>query len=259
MQTLADLQSDVQRSILEKSADALSLVTKPPRGTKAQAFGVYQSAYLMRLTEFLANDYEKLRAYVGEVRFNAMSHEFAAAHPSRHANARWFGQALPAWLKSSGHFAQHPECTELAELELALSVAFDSIDLPILGIEALAALPPDQIASTAFSFHSGLQTLCFQQNTVSLWSALQCEEAPPRPYMLDESQTVIVWRQGSQSRFRILGAEEAMALSNAQQGVPFGTLCEMMAFSHGADDAAVRAATYLRGWFEAEILTSFRT
>jgi Putative DNA-binding domain len=258
MQSLADLQGVVQRSILEKSADVLSLVSKPPRGSKAQAFGVYQSAYVMRLTEFLANDYEKLRAYVGEIRFNAMSAEFAAAHPSRHSNARWFGQGLPDWLKSSGHFAQHLECNELAELELALAMAFDSVDLPVLGIETLAALPPDQIATTAFSFHPGLQSLNFQQNTVSLWSALQCEEHPPRPYTLDEPQTVMVWRQGTQSRFRILGAEETMALANAQQGVPFGTLCEMIAFSHGAEDAAVRAATYLRGWFEAEILTSFR-
>jgi Putative DNA-binding domain len=258
MQTLADLQGAVQKSILEKSSDVLSQVTKPPHGTKAQAFGVYQYAYVSRLTEFLANDYEKLRAYVGEVRFNAMAEQYIAANPSRHSNARWFGQVLPEWLKTSGHFSQHPECTELAELELALTTAFDSIDLPCLAIEALGALAPEQIATTAFAFHPCLQTLNFKQNTVSLWSALQCEEEPPRPYAQDETQIVMVWRQGTQSRFRILGDEEAMALSNAREGVPFGTLCEMMAFSHGADDAAVRAATYLRGWFEAEVLTSFR-
>lgn len=259
MPTLIELQDAVQRGILERSSDVLSQVTKPPRGNKAQAFGVYQSAYVMRLTEFLAKDYEKLRAYVGEVRFNAMAAEYFSAHPSRQANARWFGQGIPLWLKTSGHFAQHPECTELAELELALATAFDSIDLPVLGIEALTTLSPKQIASTGFSFHPGLQTLSFKQNTVSLWSALQCDEPPPRPYTQDQAQTVMIWRQGTQSRFRILGDEEAMALANAQDGVPFGALCEMMAFSHGADDAALRAATYLRGWFEAEILTSFRT
>jgi hypothetical protein len=259
MQSLAGLQGLVQRSILEKSSDVLSQVTTPPRGSKVQAFGVYQLAYGMRLTEFLANDYEKLRAYVGEVRFNTMAAQYITAHPSRHSNARWFGQGLPAWLKSSGHFALHPECTELAELELALATAFDSIDLPVLGIEVLGTLPPEKIASTAFSFHPSLQTRSFRQNTVSLWSALQCEEEPPRPYTQDEAQTVMVWRQGNQARFRILGDEEAMALANAREGVPFGALCEMMAFSHGADDAALRAATYLRGWFEAEILTSFQT
>lgn len=258
MQSLADLQSAVQRSILEKSSDVLPQVAKPPRGTKAQAFGVYQSAYCMRLTEFLANDYEKLREYVGEVRFNAMAEQYIEAQPSRHSNARWFGQGLPTWLKISDHFAQHPECTELAELELALATAFDSVDLPCLGIETLSKLPPEQITNTAFAFHPSLQTLGFRQNTVSLWSALQCEEQPPRPYTQDEIQVVMVWRQGNQSRFRILGDEEGMALANAREGVPFGALCEMMAFSHGADDVALRAATYLRGWFEAEILTSLQ-
>jgi hypothetical protein len=256
MQSLAHLQDAVQRSILEKTTDVLSHVVRPPRGTKAQAFGVYQSAYGMRLTEFLTNDYEKLRAYVGEVRFNTMAEAYITAHPSQHSNARWFGKNLPTWLKASGHFSQHPECMELAELELALATAFDSVDLPCLGIEALSKMPPEEITSTAFEFHPSLQTLCFKQNTVSLWSALQCEQEPPRPYAKDETQTVMVWRQGSQSRFRILGDEEVMALANAREGVPFGALCEMMAFSHGADDAAVRAATYLRGWFEAEVLTS---
>jgi Putative DNA-binding domain len=259
MQSLAELQGALQRCILGKSSEVLSQLTKPLCGTKAQTFCIYQSAYGMRLTEFLASDYEKLRTYVGEVRFNAMAAGYIAAHPSRHANARWFGQCLPAWLKSSGHFAQHPECTELAELELALATAFDSIDLPVLGIETLNTLPSDQIANTAFAFHPSLQTLSFMQNTISLWSALQCEEEPPRPYTQDEAQIVMVWRQGNQSRFRILGDEEAMALAQAREGVPFRALCEMVAFGNEAADGAARAATYLRGWFEAEILTSLWT
>lgn len=256
MRSLAEVQNAVQNSIIEKSSEALAQIATPARGTKAKALGVYQSAYGIRLTEFLANDYAKLRAYIGEVRFNTMAAGYIAANPSRHSNARWFGQGLPAWLKISGHFAQHQECVELAELELALATAFDSVDLPVLSLQDLATLHADEIANTAFAFHPGLQTLLFSQNTTSLWSALQCEEAPPRPYALDEPQTIMVWRQGSQSRFRMLGSEEAIALSNARDGVNFGVLCEMMAFSQGADDVAVRAATYLRGWFEAQILTS---
>jgi Putative DNA-binding domain len=258
MLTLAEMQSMVQRSIMEKSEAILPHISNPSRGDKAKAFGVYQFAYGSRLTEFLANDYEKLRSYVGEVRFNAMAQAYVAAHPSRQANARWFGQGLPKFLKQSNHFAQFPECVELAELELALATAFDAVDVTSLGMDALATLPPESIASTGFAFHPSLQTLQFMHSTVSLWSALQCDEAPPRPHALDEPQTVMVWRQGGQSRFRILGDEEAMALANARDGVPFGALCEMMAFSHGADDVALRAATYLRGWLEAEILTSFR-
>jgi hypothetical protein len=258
MPTLAELQDVFQRSIMEKSTEALPYIAKSPRGDTAKAFGVYQFAYGSRLTEFLANDYEKLRAYVGEVRFNAMAQAYAMAHPSRQANARWFGQGLPIFLKQAHHFAQFPECVELAELELALATAFDAIDVASLGINALATLPPESIAGTAFAFHPSLQTLQFMHSTVSLWSALQCDEPPPRPHALDAPQTVMVWRQGSQSRFRILGDEEAMVLANARDGVPFGALCEMMAFSHGTEDVALRAATYLRGWLEAEIITSFR-
>jgi Putative DNA-binding domain len=107
MRSLAEIQDAVQRSILNTSADILPEVAKPPYRSKMQAFGVYQSAYTMRLTEFLANDYEKLRSYIGEVRFNAMSLAFAGAHPSRHANARWFGQGLPGWLNWNWPLPRH--------------------------------------------------------------------------------------------------------------------------------------------------------
>ncbi len=254
--TLAMLQNIVQHCILNKSSDAQQHIATPPKGTREQALAVYQTAYRLRLTEFLANDYEKLRSYMGEVRFNEMAEAYIRENPSHASNARWFGQNLPAWLKQSGRLSQHPECTELAELELSLGTAFDAIDVPSLGIEALASIPPEQIATTAFAFHPSLQTLAQRQNTASLWSALQCGETPPRPYVQDEPQTVMIWRQGNQSRFRILGAEEHMVLAQAREGVPFGALCEMMAFSHGADDVPLRAATYLRGWLEAEIITS---
>ena len=257
--SLQSLQAMVQDSILNRSDAALDHIKRPPKGSKKEALGIYEHAYQARLTEFLANDYEKLRAYIGEVRFNAMAADYAAAHPSRQFNARWFGQNLPAFLKSSKCFAQFPECAELADLELALATAFDAPDATSLDLSSLAALAGQDIANTQLEFHPSLQTLSFNQSTVSLWSALQCDEAPPRPHALDVPQIVMVWRQSGQSRLRLLGDEEAMALSSARLGVTFGGLCETLAFSNSAEDAAMRAATYLRTWIEAELLTSLQS
>jgi Putative DNA-binding domain len=255
MPSIANLQATALCGIMEGSKKVLPRALQPAHESIERASEIDPDH--LRMTNFLADDYEKLRTYVGEVRFNAMAEAYTAASPSRHANARWFGQGLPAWLKQSAHFAQHPECTELAELELALATAFDAVDVPSLNIELLAALRPEQIANTAFAFHPSLQTLSFAQNTVSLWSALQCEEQPPRPFIRDGAQTVMVWRQGNQSRFRILGDEEALVLARAREAVPFGSLYKMMAKNQDSDDNVPRAVTYLRGWFEAQILTSF--
>lgn len=248
----------VQRHMLEASPAILNHITPPPRGDQASAIAVYKNAYRLRLTEFLANDYEKLRIYVGEVRFNAMASAYMDAHPSRQANARWFGQNLPAFLKNSDLFAQHAECIELAELELALATAFDAPDITSLGPGILADLVNQDVSRFRFTFHPSLQTLIFQQNTVSLWSAMQCGEPPPRPHAQDKPQTIAVWRQSNQSRLRILGEEETMALAGAQAGLTFGALCEAIAFAGEGADVALRAATYLRTWLEAEIITSFQ-
>ena len=67
---------------------------------------------------------------------------------------------------------------------------------------------------------------------------------------------IMVWRQGLGSRFRILGAEEAMAIDSAREGLPFSIVCEMIAAFDDPENAGLRAASYLRGWIEAEIVSA---
>ena len=93
-------------------------------------------------------------------------------------------------------------------------------------------------------------------NVSSLWASLKCGETPPTPEDFASPTEIIVWRQGLGSRFRILGAEEAMAIDSAREGVPFSVICEMMAAFEDPDNAGLRAAGYLRGWIEAEIVSS---
>lgn len=256
--SLAEIQGTLQQSILGGGSDALCLISQPPsgHGSTADAFGVYQSAYLLRHKEFLANDYEILRQYIGESRFGMMAKAYLEATPSRHPNARWFSHKLPEFLLQNMPFKTTLEVGELAMLERALADAFDAPDHDHKSFDDMANIPPDEIHLLTMKFHPSLRILKFSQNTTSIWSALKCEEVPPRPHVLDQQQHIMVWRQANNSRFRILGDEEAMAIDSARQGVSFGVICEMIAMSDNDDTVAMRAATYLRGWFEAEILSS---
>lgn len=248
----------MQDAVLGKKA-AEDLVAAPPDGTRETRIDVYRNAYRLRLTEFLAHDYEKLRTYLGGVRFSEMAQRYIAEHPSDQPNARWFSRHLPDFLGTSPHYRRNPEISELARLERALSDAFDGPDEHIITMADLAAVDPAQFGNVCFGIAATVRRFSVTTNVSSLWSCLKCDEIPPRPEGISKPLEIMVWRQGSGARFRILGDEEAMAIDSACEGVSFGVICEMMAAYEDPENAAVRAAGYLRGWIEAEIVSSILT
>jgi hypothetical protein len=61
--------------------------------------------------------------------------------------------------------------------------------------------------------------------------------------------------QKSGATIAMAAAEEAMVWDEAGKGVCFGVLCEMLATFAGEEDAALRAATYLKTWIDSGMLT----
>lgn len=257
MKKLAELQHKIQTAVLEKAL-ADELIASPPEGTRDERLSVYRNAYGLRLTEFLAHDYGKLRTYLGDVRFRDMAQRYIEAYPSDQPNARWFSRHLPEFLGTSQHYEHQPEIAELARLERALNDAFDGPDEPVCTMADLAAVEPEQFGNVSFLIASTVHRFGVTTNVSSLWSCLKCDEIPPHPEGILKPLEIMVWRQASGARFRILGDEEAMAVDSARQGLSFGIICEMMAAFDDPDNAAIRAAGYLRGWIEAEIISSLR-
>lgn len=255
MTQLADIQGMVQAAILGESAsEAESLLAEPPHGGRHARFDVYRKAYLLRLKEFLQNDYETLRVYLGEERFARMARDYARAYPSDTPNARWYSRHLPTFLRTAPGFGGHPEVVELAVFERALNDVFDDAEALPLTFADLAMVPPEEIGTLAFGLVPASRFLSLATNATSIWSALRIDETPPPAESVGAGQHLLVWRQAGSSRFRILGAEELMALTCIQDGLDFAHVCEMISVHDGAEDAALRAASYLRGWVEAELL-----
>lgn len=251
---LAELQARMQRSILNRDGETLALMRQPPNDSREAMFGVYQNAYVMRLVEFLEHDHEMLHGYMGDVRFRDMARAYARRHPSDTPNARWFSRHLTDFLASARPWSNHPELAEFARLEKALNDAFDAIDAPHAGMADLATLDPESFERMKLEIHPSAFRFDCATNVTGIWSSLKAEQQPPKPERLAEPMQVLVWRQGSSARFRILGGEEAMAFDEARNGVPFGVLCEMIALMNDPDTAAMRAASYLRGWIETELI-----
>ena len=190
---------------------------------------VDETLTLAHLTDFLADDYPRLRLYMGETAFNTMARHCLAA--SETPKARVLSRHLPDFLDLTKPFSRSPELSDLARLERAFHAALNAP-------EASIAQPPLH----HIGLHPSVQRLQLRTNAASIWAALTAGELPPPPARLDEPQELLVWRQGAASRFRMLGREEAAALDAAARGE-----------ATGIDQSS---ENFLRGWLEAEIVSA---
>ena len=258
MSSLKDLQESFQRGILAGDDTILAEIRDSAKEERKALFGVYRHAYIARLAEVLADDYEQLHAYLGDGGFAKFAKSYIAAYPSDRKSARDFGRHVPEFLKADAGFAKHPELAEIARLENALADAFDGPDAEPLKLTKLAEIAPELWAKLVFTPHPTAIRLIFATNAADIWSALREDTAPPTAQLLPEPQAILVWRHDVTARFRLLGAEEAMMWDEAVAGTRFGVLCEMVATYGGEEGADFRAATYLKDWVDMGSLADCR-
>jgi len=219
---------------------------------------VYRDGYALRLIEVLTNDYPGLMAMAGPADFDQLARAYIAAHPSRHASVRWFGQHLADFIAATPPYNRSPAAAEMARFEWLLGEAFDAPDLVPVTAAALMALPPEAWETLRFWPLPSLRRSVFAFEVAQAWQrreeveAGNLEVAPaaqPAPWM--------IWRPERVSNFRSLEADEAAMLEALAAGRPFPELCEAIAADVGEDQAAARAAGLLRAWVEEGVIGSF--
>jgi hypothetical protein len=240
--------SPAAAALLRPLADA------PPR------LGIYRNAFRGRLIEALRSNYPVLHRVLGDDDFAALALAYLAGHPSRVPSIRWFGHALPAWLagrlEADREALPHPALADLARMEWAVGKSFDAADAEPLDRESLARTDPAHWPALRFAAHPSLRVVELAWAVEPLWRALTDDEHahtdPPDPH----AHRLLVWRQGLESRWRALPADEADALVACIAGERFADLCERIAAADPAADAAARAAAWLGAWVQAGLLVA---
>jgi len=215
---------------------------------------VYDHAYVARLMEILGEDYPALHTLLGDDGFAEATEAYVRAHPSTFRSARWFGGALADWLGRTAPWSDVPVLTDMAAFEWALGLAFDAPDAEALGMDALAAVPPEAWPVLTFEFHPSLNTRVLGHDVAPFQQAVAKEEDPEAaPEAFDAPVTVAAWRDDAETmvRFRELAADEAACLGCLVNGGDFQAMCEAAAELGDGDEAAVRAASLLAHWVQA--------
>lgn len=251
---LKEIQERFQRGVVEGDDTILAEITDSSKEKRDVLFGVYRSAYVARLVDVVASDHEKLHAYLGDEQFGRMARAYVASNPSHAFSARWFAAKLPEFLRDTPPYSGQPALADLARLERALNDVFDEREAEAVTLADLAAVAPEDWARLEFTPHPATRRIALHTNADDIWLALRDGNPPPGAVLLPEPAACIVYRNDAISTFRRLSPAEAMMWDEAAQGVSFGVLCEMLSTFAGEDEAALRAAGYLRGWIEAGML-----
>ena len=265
MSHLAKIQTDFQAFLFDQTNGAAfknQIIDDAKVGAKKR-LSIYYDAYRFRIIEALATAYPKLHVMLGDELFDSTARSYIDQFPSTYRNMRWVGGNMQTHLKNT--LPQHPIAAEMAAFEWALGLAFDAEDRPVLALQDLAAIPPEDWAALKFSFHPSLQLLNLNWNVLQIWNALNNkeshkEETPQAIAKINEA--CLVWRQGSNlesglnSHFRSLDAAEYVALHLVISGASFGALCEKLQENADEKTATIQAAQYLSGWLNEGLIST---
>jgi len=213
---------------------------------------IYHNAYRVRLLENLRDAFEKTWAYLGDTTFESSALAFIEANPPQHRNLRWHGAAYPQWL--ANQFPEDQDIAELALIDWQLRHAFDGPNATPLEATQLAGLAPDDWESVGFQFAPTLFIAPLRYNTVSIWHALDQEQAPPTAEVLREPRWLLIWRKAWQPHFRTIQGAEHAALTQLQGGASFAAVCAALSGQFSDEEAASVAGEHLGTWLQDELI-----
>jgi hypothetical protein len=217
---LADLQAKFQDAILTGDRAILASVEPSQKLDSAARFGVYADAYLMRLAEFISNDYSVLRNALGDEDFGALVEAYISATPSHHRNARWYGRGLPEFMCQTDPWRDRREATDFAVFERALADAFDAADADVLDLDAVAAVAPEDWPELRFEFHPSVVLLTLIAGTIAAYAAADQEAYSDEEIGGDEEAVApspADAETDAASAEAVLAAEEVAGQENADQ------------------------------------------
>ena len=238
--SLQSLQDDMRAWLALGTEDAAAGFPDSARA----GLGIYQNNYRAQLIGCLEDSFAVTLAWLGAEGFRAAVVEHIEQSPPCSWTLDHYARGFPATLVRL--YPDDPEIGDLATLELALAEAFVAPDSRSLEDE-LASVDWDR---AKFEFAGSLAIHTLSTNAPSIWSAINCDQAPPPAAQLEAPAALLVWRSAEMCRFRAIDADEHAALQfMATAGSTFGSLCE-----HRRPEEVERVGFWLRQWLADELI-----
>lgn len=258
MNDLMNLQNKFQSYLITSAGDINKDIKETNKISASTRLQIYSNAYQFRLIEALASNFPILQKYLGEQQFQELALLYIAAHPSAFKSIRWFGDRLENFLREHSKYAEFPYLAELSKLEWHMTLTFDAPDRELIDMETVMQIPPEDWAMMRFAPHPSVYILDFQWNVVQIWQNLSQNDPPPEPIKHDISIPYIFWRKDLINQYCSLPEDERHAIDSMVHGQPFGEICLGLCQWVDEQNAALRAASLLKGWISSGLISAIQ-
>ncbi len=255
MNTLQNLEQSFQNYLLHDDQAIFHHVVGTNKVPVDVRLGIYSNAYRSRLHEALTVSYSALEHYLGYESFETLCYAYIDAHPSEFRSLRWFGDQLPTFLEHHLPYNALPYLAELAQFEWAMDLAFDAAGLRVIQLEDMQNIPHDAWLNMRLQVHPSVHRLDLSWNVVQIWQAIADEKIPDEPYDSALKVRWIVWRKELTTQFSSLPEDEAWAIDALMNSATFGEICEGLCRWVDEQNAGMHAASLLKGWITAGLIT----
>lgn len=191
-------------SLLDPERPVPPGLTGPSGGAAVKRFAVYRNNVAVALVDALAATFPAVRRIVGERFFRAAARVHALQTPPTSPLMAEYGRDFPAFLEAGFEPARAlPYLPDVARIERAWLDAYHAADAEPLDPAALAAVPPERLASVRFVPHPAARVVRSRFAAVSA-TAMNRSDAPIRPIDLAAPEDGLVARPALEVTLRTL-------------------------------------------------------
>ena len=177
----AGLERPAARDLL--GAGGVAELILPSASLSAEdRLGIYADMYYWRLVDVLAEDFRRLRDFLGAEEFGRQARAYLHRHPSGHPNLARLGDGFPDFLRAEAEdLPMRAVAVDLARLELAFSRVFDAAEDSSLEAEALVGIAPEDWPELRLETVSALEILRLDHDLDGFLDAGMPPAVPQRP------------------------------------------------------------------------------
>lgn len=242
---LQTFQTALQNRILNQTA---------PSAGDSLGLAIYHNAYRCRLTDTLADTFERVCRLLGQEAFAQLAANFIEEHTSKHFSLAEYGSEFIEWLSQ-----KHSQAvSNLAQIDWEMHCCFTGENASPISHLELAQLDEADWDRVIFTAAPTALIISSTQQTLDCWSDLENKHfTGANQYINDSKIKLLIWRKQLSPMMRPLEDHEVRATQDLIEGKPFALICEKLS-ENSTTPADQLAGTVLARWLSDELLTGYR-
>ena len=254
MRMLAETQAAFAEALVDPDEPAPGEIRRPgaagSMAAQTKRFDVYRNNVVAAATGALGDTFPAVRALVGDDFFQATARAYLDTSPPRSPLLFRYGATFGDFLETFPPAQSVPYLGDVARLEYARLQAYHAADVVPIEIQALGAIPPDEVAGVTFDIHPAVSLIRSSFPVVSLWAAstglMSSDDVD-----ITRAEDGLTARPGLDVDTRVLPAGGSTFVEALLDGGTLGDATETAA----AAEPAFELSEHLAGLFEAGVFT----